>query len=468
VVYLAQQQDDDEQQQQQSPMTSGIGPSPMTQGAFGGAPKTSSTSGAPASPMQQQTKGGPQQSAMQGRGSNFVNLSSFLSSNVAQQNQQKVQNLGGQLQTQVKDNYNKASQPLRDANWKAEDGDVNRLVDAGNYEQIGKMLTQDYAGPGGVEYDVTNDEAAKKAALLGNANTALNALSPGNYSNNLPAPTYGQGNQWLDQSLISGDRGTVGAIGGVKSGLEAFGKEAGADMDKLAAKAQGFKDNAAAAREKTSGDLKNRYDAETHSLDAIVDERRKQEETDKRMAAQGLYWNEKTKRYQPLEAGKIADMSIAESANRGNVIDNERAARLAGISKLLGVEAVQKSGDYRRATPTIKDDPNYVEPSSAPLSPEYMEKFQKAATDYYEHAKDGATGFWDGEAAGTSSRRLMESLSDMKPEQQAYAIDELERRTRDSVYKHLDGAQQEKLTAYFKALREHAAKWNKWKANKNG
>ena len=276
---------DEEDKQQQQPQLGG-GSSPMT-----ASPMTAGAQSAPAKPTANPMQA-PQRSAMQGGGSGFVNLQSYMSPAAVAQNQARVKDLGGKLETQEKTDYGKAAEPLRSASVnltaptegagqeharcrdKAEhhknaDGTshgsgVNYVdeenqnappknPDADALNKLRNLMTASYDGPMSVDYDPSKSANLQKLSLLGNADTALNALNPGNYTENLPSAQYGQGNRWLDESVIKSDAGTMGEIAGAKSLGEKIGKDEGADMEALAAKATGLKDAAAKVRDTTRG-----------------------------------------------------------------------------------------------------------------------------------------------------------------------------------------------------------------------
>lgn len=409
MAFLSKQPgEDDENAPQQQAATPTLGggasASPMT-GGGGGASSPAPTMGGGASAA-------PQKSAMQGTGSNFTNLSSFLTPTVAKQNTEKVQTMGAQLGAAEKQTFNKAADPLRNASFNAVQGNTRELVNnlvpqsapvdpnagvpPGGYkdpntgqiwgpkdpktgartavgqgqsgsldrkQQLGtgtatgpttrnrkeatpatpapqnasltelqSMLTQDYNGPMSVDYDA-NNKNAQQWSQLGNADTAINAMAPGNFTENLPSPQYGQGNRWLDEALIKGDVGTIGAIGESKKASEAFGTKAGEEAKALGEKATGFKAQAADEREKRKGELKTYGDEMLGGIDS-------------RATAAN---NENSYNMTTGDASNAQWIDGGSPATKENVATKEERGRLSEISKLLGVDNynVKDGGTYR-------------------------------------------------------------------------------------------------------------------------
>jgi hypothetical protein len=428
MAFLAPQKDDDEQQRQAQPQLggAGVGASPMTQGAAPSKPAASS-------PMQ-----APQRSAMQGKGSNFVNLESFLSPTVAKENQQKVQTLGGQLQTSERDAFNKAADPVRNATYSPIQGSARDLVDkivpskpaqptnpaahikgskvengrvwvpsysaggevayreydpqkdggsgggtgggsmpdpdaapqapkpdetASNLASLEALLNQKYNGPRSVDYDASTSKGMQRLGLLGNADTAINALAPGSFTENLPAPTYGQGNRWLDESLIKGDAGTMANIGSVKKGSEAFASQVGDETKALNDKVSGFDKAAGESSKKARGELEG-YGKE---LLSGIDKRAADANTQEAADHQGGVLRDQTtgkvthaglnqEQTNNWEAGSGA---VGQGANRGNVSTDTERGRLSQIASLLGMDdyKLDGAGNYQSGRYTTKKMP---------------------------------------------------------------------------------------------------------------
>jgi hypothetical protein len=383
--------EDDQQQQQAQPALSGGSTSPMMQGTSGSAPKAPTMGGA--------SNAAPQKSAMQGTGSNFTNLSSFLTPTVAKQNTAKVQTMGAKLGATEKDTFNKAAEPLRTASFTGIKGDTKQLVDglvpsnpnegvpAGGYKdpntgtiwgakdpntgartavqpqapaapaappppndsmtQLKAMLEQDYDGPMSVDYDA-NNKNAQQWGQLGNADTAINALAPENFTNNLPSAQYGQGNRWLDEALIKGDGGTMGAIGESKTANEAFGKTTGEESKALADKATGLKKAAADEREKRKGEIKTYGDEMLSGLEARAKGLNEQEAADH---AAGVIRDPSTGEIVETPQGQqktgwqTGSGAVGQGATKGNVSTEEERGKLGGIAGLLGMDGYNVDGE---------------------------------------------------------------------------------------------------------------------------
>ena len=391
MAFLAPDKDEEDKQQQQPQL--GGGASPMTAGAQSAPAKPT------ASPMQ-----APQRSAMQGGGSGFVNLQSYMSPAAVAQNQARVKDLGGKLETQEKTDYGKAAEPLRSASvnltapteeqvkstldaatrpstTKNADGTshgsgVNYVdeenqnappknPDADALNKLRNLMTASYDGPMSVDYDPSKSANLQKLSLLGNADTALNALNPGNYTENLPSAQYGQGNRWLDESVIKSDAGTMGEIAGAKSLGEKIGKDEGADMEALAAKATGLKDAAAKVRDTTRGyvdkygkgllaDLQARADAANAQEKADYDRRVLRDPTTGQVVSQPAGQD-----MGGWEAGTGAVGTGATAANMAT--DSDRAA-LSLISQLMGSEnpIAADAGKYVSGRYTTQKAPDMV------------------------------------------------------------------------------------------------------------
>ncbi len=383
----------------------------------------------------------PKKSAMQGTGSNFVNLQSFLSPAAAQQNQQRVQSLGSELQTNERDTFNKAADPLRKASFSTLAGSARDLVDrivpqeapkptgdafgknaaatnnpaahiqgsfvdnsartwvpmpgfagqfreydpkrdgktgggsmpdpedtkppaptqqqadatakAGNLSQLQAMLTQDYTGPMSVDYNPS--AGMQRLDQLGSADTALNALSPGSFTENLPK---NMGTNWLDRSMIQSDAGTMSEIGKVKSAADAFRKESGDESAALAAKAKGFKDAAAAARDKTRGDLESYGKEILGGIDKRVKDAQAKELADQ----QGKVLRDPTTGdvVGPGYGQRMTDnWEAGTGASRGNISTGTERGRLSELSKLLGMPdySVAPAGEYKSGRYTTEQIP---------------------------------------------------------------------------------------------------------------
>lgn len=416
MATLARNPDDEEQQ----PQLAGVGASPMTQGAQS-APRTGSSSA-----MQ------PQQSAMQGSGSGFVNLQSFLSPEVAKQNQEKVQTLGTKLQGEEKTSFDKAADPLRSATFTPIQGSARQLVDklvpstptqqqanpaahipgskvengrtwvpmpgfpgsfreydpkndgktgGGSMPQPGEqttapqpkpdetalsslkaMLEQDYTGPMSVDFTAGKSDAGKRLGLLGSGNTAVEAMNPGAFSEGIPAAGYGQGNSWLDNALVQGDVGTMGAIGNVKSGNEAFAKSVGEEKTQLGDKAKGLKQAAADARGKVRGDLEGYGNEILGGIDTRVGAANEQEAGDfggkvLRDPTTGMVTT-------PGANQEMEGWEAGTGATRGNIATATEAGRLGKLASLLGMDEynVGPGGGYVSGRHTTKTTPGAMTP----------------------------------------------------------------------------------------------------------
>lgn len=234
---IAQSPDDEEKKPQDGqPLLSGGGAS--TAPASTGTPK--STGSTPGMGVDQ---GSAPRSAMQSQGSGFVNLQSYLTPTVAAQNQGQIKGMGADLTGKVQGAFNTQDQAdtadiKKNTPKTANFGEISNMIDSGDTKGLGGVLDQHFVGPAGSTFDLGKNADNTRLGQLGNQSSAFDALHPElKGQDGLLAPTYSQGNNWLDQSLIQGDAGSLGEIGKTKSGYDDLSKFIGgqqADTGKLA------------------------------------------------------------------------------------------------------------------------------------------------------------------------------------------------------------------------------------------
>jgi hypothetical protein len=452
--YVLPKDEEEEQQQAQQPAAPKLGGSSMFAGGSSG--------GAPSQPTQT-----PKAQNAQMQGTGFTNLQRWLDAGSGRH--QGIANTGSNLVNTEKDTFNKAAKPLEDATYGAKlinsdpsngnqaHGVVGKAIDTGDTSELEGFVSNKYEGPRTVEYDPTKQKNLWDAASLTNKNTAGSVLA----KPQVDAGQYSQGMRRLDSVLFGADRASRDAMGGVKTGLETFGKESGEKIKGIGEKIAGFDRSAAEANEKNAADLRGVAGSMMDSINQRVAATQAQDAEVKRMTDAGYVWNPTLKMWKKPETGMMPGQVQGGNANASNIATERERRGLDMLNKVLGggVNTIAGTTDpYTKASQgAAVKDPNHKEPE-APLSPEYMAKFQEAATNVYNHVKDGAVGFWEGGDATTAQTRLAESLSDMTPEQQKYAIDELQRRTQESVFPHLNQAQRARLREFFDSLRQHGAR----------
>ncbi len=237
--------------QAQAPTLSGGGssaPAP-TQGASPSGPKSSGQT--PGMGVSQ----APQSSAMTPQGSGYVNLQSFLSPTVAKQQQGQIKGMGadsrtagktafGAVDSGVNSNIDNntaitATDAQRDTMFAglsappptATPGAVHENNDLTPGGLISNSINQKFQGPADDSaWDSGSNSDMIRAHDLGDATTALNAAHPDLVDN----VGYGAGNRSLDQALLQGDAGTVGAMGDNKTGFDDLQKYIGDTSDATA------------------------------------------------------------------------------------------------------------------------------------------------------------------------------------------------------------------------------------------
>lgn len=356
---LGQMPDDEDQKRQQAPtLSAGL---PASSQSFGGGAPAAQAPG-----MGQQ----PGRSAMQSRGSGFVNLSSFLTPATAQQNQQKAGdtakststgalNSFGTAADRARDGINAAPAPLRA-------GSINGLAagamggDKTAFDTLSGMLGQKYAGPTGVDFDLDADENMKRLRGLGSADTALDAMHPGlKNKDGLLAPGYSQGNRWLDESLIKGDAGMQKTFDDAKTkagGVEKFVGDTTKEIEGEAAKKAGeIEGEASSARQQLGTYLKDIVGAAQGKADAFNDR-----SEDEAMKARGMVRNPETGGWSFVAPGqRIAGWEDGGNATAGNFVDPKTSTGLEKLAALLGDPslAVKSSGPVARGRYITADDP---------------------------------------------------------------------------------------------------------------
>jgi hypothetical protein len=381
---IAQRPEDDEQQrQQQQPVLSGGGaPAPSTSGTSA-APKPNA--GAPGMGIQQ----GPQRSAMQPRGSGFVNLQSFLTPTVAKQNQGAVRGMGADLTGRVSGAFDTANAADRTAiasnapkttNYWDVEGLAKRAGggDQGATAQLRGLLTQSFDGPLKSTFDAAGNADYQRMAKLSGAGTALDALHPGRKGENgLLRPSVTQGNSWLDQALIQGDAGTLGEIKKVDEGGSALAKFMAGEQAKTAQLATDTKAGVDKARDDAQGIAKQYIDVT--KAQAEQNARSANAATDALMANAAAGTN------------GITNVSPGERATAGNFLDKSTAGGLNALAGMLGDPSFGAQSKDPYKAPTFSQT---VEPNAAPT-------YAESPLDYSDNYKrDPSSGHWTNTATG--------------------------------------------------------------------
>lgn len=363
------QQDDDEQQQ---PTLSG-GSAPMG----GAAPPTTGTARPAAGPS-------PMGGQNAGRSGRFTNIQTILGQNKGIANQ--VSNASGKALGAAKSTFDTAANPLRDASFTANTDwrglfnaatpqapTPSRNVGGGNVQGGGMisekdaeafnagqpnqressfaalkgLLTQDYKGPGAVNYNAAGDKNIQKAALLSDARTAGGELAEGRYS---------AGSRRFDQGLFSADSATQqGMRESGKATLDtanANNKEIGELNDKVT----GFKTAAANARDVVRSGLLSEGQAILDGVQGRVDARTAQERND---MANGIVRDPNTGQVVNVGPGeKVAGWEAGTGANIGNTVNATEDQKFGLLRDLLGGDApdVRQTGGYASGRNTTKAD----------------------------------------------------------------------------------------------------------------
>lgn len=373
--------DDEDEEQTQQPMLGGGMPTMSPTGA---------TSGAPV----------PQQKPQQQRGTGFVNLQSWL--DAGRGRDKSITSAGQNLIGQEQQAFNKAADPLRTADYKAKTvEDVNKgqgargtnydifgenLWDAANgntgkKSEIKGMLEQDYQGPTSVDYDARGQKNLWDADALTSADTVGSVLG----RKEAEAGRYGAGMQALDRVLYGADAASRKASEQVGKDLGTFTGNVGTEKQKLADKAQGFKDVAAKAREGTRAELIRQGKGMNEGLDSLVAQAQSDEASARNALQQGYVYNPATGKMEKLGGPLSAGQTTGGGATRENMVTDERKRGFDLLNELIGTPTVQKSGAYQPLRTEIVRDPNYDKPLPGPkLS---MDEIGNAATMLPEEAR---------------------------------------------------------------------------------
>jgi hypothetical protein len=386
---IAQRRDEDDQQ----PLLSSGG-TPAVQALkapeMGGvaAPRESS----PRQPGQTQGMGvsqTQQQSAMQPRGSGYINLQSFLTPTVAKQNQGAVRGMGADLTGKVSGAFDSANTADRSAITANAPKTTNYWDVAGlatkagggdkvAYDKLAGLLGQTYAGPDKSTFDLGANADNARLGKLGGAATALDALHPGmKGENGLLRPRVTQGTNWLDRSLIQGDAGTLGEISKVKGGADELAQLIGGKQDETAKLAGETKAGVDKAREDARGVAKSYIDVT--KTQAEQNARSANAQTDALLA-----------RAAAGEQG-IGNVSAGPRATAGNFLDKSTAGGLSALAEMLGDPSLgaKSTGAYKAPTFT-----QTVEPNAAPT-------YAESPLDYSDnYRRDQTTGHWQNTATG--------------------------------------------------------------------
>lgn len=367
---IAQSPDDEKQKQDGAPILSGGGSTT--------APNSSGTTTAPSQPTGQtpgmgQSSNGAQKSAMQSQGSGYVNLQSYLTPTVAAQNQQQVKGMGTDLTGKVQGAFDTqnttdnaaidAQKPVyTDTNAFRDAVDAAGRGDSSGLDKLSSWMNQKYTAPTKSGFDLAGNADNVRLGQLGNQATAFDALRPElKGESGLLKPTYSQGNNWLDQSLIQGDAGTLGAIGDVNTGAQTLDKNIGAAQDatgaKATAKAADIAGAAQAARNMGQDYAKQTIDAANAKAAAA----NAQESSDQ---ANHIVRDPNTGQVVSMPNGQVLGgwENGTGNATTGNFIDKSQAGGLHALAGLLGNSAydVGSSGPYQSGRYTTMDDPNAV------------------------------------------------------------------------------------------------------------
>jgi len=331
VAYFINDDEEDKKQEQSTTLAPGAVSS-------GATPVPASGGGGSLTPAPQN-----QQTAQQKQGTGFTNLSSWLDAGKGRD--KLVSDTGGGLLSTEKSTFDTAVKPLQDATFQTQsvdDKELTGLLSAPGDEwksKLGGLLSQDYTGPMSVDYDPGKGKSfdnLKGLDALSSTDTTGAELA----KRTAPTPIYNAGSRRLDNTLFGADSASQTAIGSNKTGATDFLTGAEKTSGELAKKAQGFKEQAASARDATRGQLKTASDNILSNLDRQV---------------QAFNFGEDQKAMgKPTESAgvdefgrpmKWTDYQAGNRATRENMISEQDASALSRLGELIGAPQIKRGGD---------------------------------------------------------------------------------------------------------------------------
>ncbi len=424
MAYVLPRQDEEEQQQNQQ--------TPLKLGGSSLAPAPSS-SGTPQ--QQQQTQ---QSQNAQFRGTGFTNLQNYLDAGKGRH--QNIAQTGQNLLGQEKTAFDTAANPLRTATYSAKTvADVNKtggdvfgqnLWKAATGDQQAKsditgMLDQKYEGPRDVAYNPHAQKNLWDTASLSSTNTIGNVLArPA-----IEQGQYGAGMRRLDNLLYGADAASRQASTDVGKQLGDFTKTVSSEKEKLGEKVAGFDKAADEASAGTRAEIERQGQNWLADLDRDVAKKRDKEAKDRSAAEKGLVYNPKSGRYERLAPGQTIGEISGATATRENVASDTQRKGFDLLNELIGTPKLGQAGPYQRPTVEVLTAPP-VEPEAAPVSKEYVDKFNDLLSQTLDYKnKGGAAGF------DVANNRLWDMARSMTRDQWVYLHDQW----KDNVRKQMGG-----------------------------
>lgn len=325
MAYTVPGVDDDEQQQgDTTPATPKLGTSSTPTPGLGTSPAPTNA----AAPQQS-----PQQAS--GSGTGWTNLQDWL--DAGQGRDKSISQTGQQTLQSEQQEYSKAATPVKNQvyDFKAQTGDVNSLLNNGDEAGLKNLMTQDYKGPMGFNFNATGREGVHKAAALGSTETAGKALAG--------KQPYDPGVQTLDQILFGADRASRDASEKVDKDTNAFIDKTRADEKAIGEQAQKNVKAAADAREKTTADMRAAADRIRGDVQKRVDALNAGVRND---YANGIVRDPTTGHVVNLGKDKTrGEWEAGIDATLGNQATEQDRAGLDMLSRLLGDESLAIASD---------------------------------------------------------------------------------------------------------------------------
>lgn len=397
----------DEDQKDQPQVQNQANQQPLLGGGGGGFLGSGPSAGTGGGSAQAPKQGGAQQQGSGRQGGLFQGFYDARDKNFGTNLQQQ----GSTLVGNEKKKFDAAADPLRKADYKAvslSSQDVGNALGynadgpqgwsgysgsgyipdpsdatappATNFDTLKNALTQDYKGPMSVDYKAGDD--FYNAEKLGNRDQYLDVLSQKAQDGGAQYG-LGSGNRRLDMALGDADQSIVNALGSNAKTSGDFKNAASTESDALAAKAQGFKDAAAQARDANRGtvqsfgkDLLSGLQAKADSLNAAEKARRAEWLHNKKLSHTDDFGNETPGgAHESGDYSKYAASSYTMNgdATAGNVMTAQDDSAFNQLASLLGEDplAKQDKKQYQQGR---------VDFAPPPLTPEQMTPQQRQQT----------------------------------------------------------------------------------------